>query len=364
MSLSLYPTPGASSSKSNNLPPTLASSFRDRSITLPNFSTLKTKDLRSGHRSSVRGLGWSIDGRKLATCGADRVIRIWVPERSVDHRASTELRGHAESVDQLAWNPTHPEVLASASGDRTVRIWDTRGKGEGLVVATPGANINIAYHPTGEYIAVGDKTDTVSIIDSRQQKVVHTVCSRRTTPPTGETSYTNTTVLGSGDEINELTYSPDGSLLLLSSGNGSVHIHHTTHDHRRVHSHPTHTANVFCLHYDPLSRYIATASSDAMIGLWHSTEWYAVKMITSLTFPARAIGFSWDGELLAAAGEDAYVSINATAGAGEDQVHRLALAAGTVVNTLAWHPSRYVLAYAGDEPGVKDVGCVRVFGLQ
>ncbi|CDW96962.1 hypothetical protein, partial [Sporisorium scitamineum] len=198
MSLSLYPTPsGSSSSKTiNGLPASLATSFRDRNITLPNFSQLKTKELRSGHRQSVRGLGWSIDGRKLATCGADRSIRIWVPERSIDHRASTELRGHTESVDQLVWHPLQPEVLASASADKTVRVWDVRSKPSDTAITTPGANINIAYHPTGNYIAVGDKTDTVSIIDTRQNRILHTVCTRRSTAPlTGDPSYTQTTTL-------------------------------------------------------------------------------------------------------------------------------------------------------------------------
>lgn len=371
MSLSLYP-PSSSSSKTmvNGLPASLAHSFRDRNIVLPNFSQLKTKELRSGHRQSVRGLGWSIDGRKLATCGADRTIRVWVPERSIDHRASTELRGHADSVDQLVWNPVQPDILATASADKTVRVWDTRSGKAGQdgavgVIATPGSNINIAYHPSGHLLAVGDKTDTVSIVDTRTNAVVHTVCTRRATPPS-ESTCSATTVLNSHDEINELCFSADGSLLLLSSGSGAIHIHHTTADepYARIHSHPAHTANVFCLQPDPLSRYIATASSDSMISLWHSTEYYSLKMITSLAFPARAIGFSFDGELLAAGGEDPFISINATSPSviSDDQLAKIALGQGTMINTLAWHPSKYVLAYAGDEPQ-KDVGTVRVFNL-
>ena len=371
MSLSLYPT--ASTSKlPNGLSSTLAASFKDRHINLPNFSACKTKDLRGGHRASVRGLGWSVDGRKLATCSADRSIRIWVPERSVDPRASTELRGHSESVDQLVWHPTNSEVLASAGGDKTVRVWDARTRATERTVNTPGANINIAYHPSGDYLAVGDKSDTVSVVDVRQGKVLHTLCSRRPSAPAGDASFTASTVLGSHDEINELAFSADGSLLLLSSGSGSVHIHHTLsspNPYARIHSHPTHTANVFCLQSDPLSRFIATASSDSMISLWHSTEWYSVKMITSLAFPARAIGFSFDGELLAAGGEDPFISINATNPsatpdrADSDQLHKIQLPPSTMINTLAWHPSKYVLAYAGDE-AQKDIGTVRVFNLQ
>ncbi|KIS69445.1 uncharacterized protein UMAG_02777 [Mycosarcoma maydis] len=369
MSLSLYPT--VSSSKTiNGLPWSLASSFRERNISLPNFAQLRTKELRSGHRQSVRGLGWSVDGRKLATCGADRTVRIWVPERSIDHRASTELRGHADSVDQLVWNPVLADVLATASADKTVRIWDTRVKasqGASTTIGTPGSNINISYHPSGKYLAVGDKTDTVSIVDTRTHSIVHTVCTRRATPPADSTC-TQSTVLNSHDEINELAFSADGSLLLLSSGSGSIHIHHTDSSpqpYARIHSHPAHTANVFCLQPDPLSRYIATASSDSMISLWHSTEYVSLKMLTTLAFPARAIGFSFDGELLAAGGEDAFITINATSPSivGNDELATIALGPGTMINTLAWHPSKYVLAYAGDEAQQKDTGTVRVFNL-
>lgn len=375
MSLSFYPQPQApttSTSKSNpsSIPAHILSSFRDRSISLPTLSSFKTKDLRNGHRSSVRGLGWSIDGRKLATCSADRTIRIWVPERSIDHRASTELRGHTDSVDQLVWHPKNPEVLATASGDKTVRIWDTRINAEAGVVNTPGANINITYHPSGDYIAVGDKSDTVSIIDTRQGKVLHTVCSRKIAPTTssGETgTWTNATVGGSYDEINELSFSPDGSLLYLSSGSGSIHIHHTQSNqaYTRIDSIKAHTSNIFCIQPDPLSRFIATASSDAMISLWDSREWFSHKMITSLTFPARAIGFSYDGEILASGGEDPVISVNATnpGNVGEDQVWKIPLPQGTMINTLAWHPNKYVVAYAGDEGNKSDVGCVRVWGL-
>jgi WD repeat-containing protein 26 len=32
------------------------------------------------------------------------------------------LEGHKEMVNSVAWHPTHPHMLASASDDRTVRM--------------------------------------------------------------------------------------------------------------------------------------------------------------------------------------------------------------------------------------------------
>ena len=40
----------------------------------------------------------------------------------------TSLKGHSDSVDQVDWSPTHVNHLVSASGDRTVRVWDMRCK--------------------------------------------------------------------------------------------------------------------------------------------------------------------------------------------------------------------------------------------
>ena len=39
----------------------------------------------------------------------------------------TALKGHSDSVDQTCWSPTHPNQLVSASGDKTVKVWDIRG---------------------------------------------------------------------------------------------------------------------------------------------------------------------------------------------------------------------------------------------
>lgn len=37
------------------------------------------------------------------------------------------MKGHSDSVDQLCWHPTNGNLLVTASGDRTVRVWDARG---------------------------------------------------------------------------------------------------------------------------------------------------------------------------------------------------------------------------------------------
>lgn len=48
------------------------------------------------------------------------------------------FRGHGDSVDQLCWHPNNPDHLATASGDKTVRIWDSRTNKAAAVINTKG----------------------------------------------------------------------------------------------------------------------------------------------------------------------------------------------------------------------------------
>lgn len=49
---------------------------------------------------------------------------VWIQSKAKD----LELKGHTDSVDQLCWDPKHSDLVATASGDKSVRLWDARSK--------------------------------------------------------------------------------------------------------------------------------------------------------------------------------------------------------------------------------------------
>lgn len=95
-----------------------------------------------GHAGKVHSVGFNAPGTRLASGSYDKTARVWWWERSNTTKDSLTLRGHTGSVDQLRWDPVHPDLLATAGQDKTVRIWDTRCAFPGsLAIQPPLTNV-------------------------------------------------------------------------------------------------------------------------------------------------------------------------------------------------------------------------------
>lgn len=83
----------------------------------------------TGHRDEVNAIKWDPSGQLLASCSDDYTAKIWSMSSSTCMR---DLRDHTKEIYTIKWSPTGPGsnnpnadlLLASASFDSTVRIWD------------------------------------------------------------------------------------------------------------------------------------------------------------------------------------------------------------------------------------------------
>ncbi|XP_026482820.1 THO complex subunit 3-like [Ctenocephalides felis] len=255
------------------------------------------------------------------------------------------FRGHTGSVDQLCWHASQPDLLSTASGDKSVRIWDARVAKCAATINTKGENINITWSPDGNTIAVGNKEDLVTFIDTKTHKIL------------AEEQY--------NFEVNEISWNNSSNLFFLTNGQGCIHVMSYP-KLELLHVLKAHPATCICIEFDPTGRYFATGSADALVSLWDAEHLACVRMFSRLEWPVRTISFSHDGQLLASASEDLLIDIGHTE-TGE-KIADISVDAATF--TVAWHPKQYLLAYACDDKDMsstydrkRDAGTLKVWGF-
>ncbi|GKY92457.1 hypothetical protein MPSEU_000216200 [Mayamaea pseudoterrestris] len=121
----------------------------------------------------------------VASASASSSIKIWnlsqdvVLEETLDdtHRKAltptTQCRGHARGVNEVCWNP-YAALLASASDDKTVRIWDI-ATGESLSELKGHENFVFCVDQQQTMVVSGSFDETVKLWDLRTGDCVCTL---------------------------------------------------------------------------------------------------------------------------------------------------------------------------------------------
>lgn len=160
--------------------------------------------------------------------------------------------------------------------------------------------------------------------------------------------------------------------LFLTTGDGTV----------KVVSYPdftiqqtlhAHTAACLSVALSPTARHLAVGGGDALISLWDTSDWVCKRTVSSANGGAvRSLSWSWDGRFIVGACDEADSGpgleiFHAETG---DSVYTISTTTGSMggglglgVPAVAWHPSRYCLAYSvyGDGLGANSMG-LRIAG--
>jgi WD40 repeat protein/energy-coupling factor transporter ATP-binding protein EcfA2 len=214
----------------------------------------------TGHSSVgvVRRVTFSPDGHLLASASWDNVIRLWdTSDPNNPQPVGQPLRGHTGFVSSVAFSPDG-KTLASSSIDKTVRIWD---------LTTP--------------------TDVKEL----------------TAPLTGD------------GEFHLAAFSPDGRTLAAASYDGAVRLWNVA-DRRAPHASPVlsgHTGPVWAVAFSPNGQTLASAGSDKTVRLWNVADPAHAQQLGSplagLTGSAYTVAFDPVGSVLAVSGQDGVIRL-------------------------------------------------------
>ncbi|GFR43966.1 hypothetical protein Agub_g5109, partial [Astrephomene gubernaculifera] len=115
----------------------------------------------AGHDDEVNAIKWDPSGRLLASCSDDKTAKVW--SLSSD-KPVQDFRDHQREIYTIRWSPTGPQsanpnmplLLASASFDTTVRLWDIEaGRAVQCLQKHVEPVYSVAFSPNGKLVATG-----------------------------------------------------------------------------------------------------------------------------------------------------------------------------------------------------------------
>jgi WD40 repeat protein/3',5'-cyclic AMP phosphodiesterase CpdA len=235
----------------------------------------------AGHSDELNSVAFSPEGSLLATASDDRTARIWDLTTGTTR---TVLYGHGARVRAVAFSPDR-SLLATASDDRSARIWDIATGTSRTTLNGHGAGLTaVAFAPDGSLLATASGDGTARIWDVAA-------------------GTTRATLKGHDAGVGAVAFSPDGSLLATASDDETARIWDVSTGITRT-TLEGHSLGLTGLAFSPDGSLLATASDDETARIWDIATGITRTTLGSPLIGLNGVAFSPDGSLLATASDD------------------------------------------------------------
>jgi WD40 repeat protein/serine/threonine protein kinase len=232
-----------------------------------------------GHKSAVRGVAYSPNGRQIVTGSDDKSVKVWDASSG---RQLLSLEGHAEPVGHVAFSPDGDWIAGAST--KTLKIWR----------ATDGRELRtIPFKTPAEFLFSSDGK-RILIRDPRKRR--------------SETKFVEVWDVESGRQTIDRTahpnvpyeaaeFSPDGKRLVIVNNRtqDKIDLYDVASGDKIRVLKPNYIVN--CIAFSPRSNRIASGG-DRIVDIWDISSGHKLVSFKGHTAEVDAVAFSPDGSRL------------------------------------------------------------------
>jgi WD40 repeat protein len=238
------------------------------------------------HTGRVTCVAYNADGSLLASASWDKTVCIWNTKTGT---LEGILKGHTDWVTSVAWSPCCSQ-LVTCSRDKTIRLWDaTTQSVKATLQGSSHCVLAVAFDPSGGYIASGSEDKSVSLWDVTTCSVIGTL-------------------QGHTDAVLTVAFDRSGKCFASGSRDMTIRLWDLT-THHSVAILTGHSGWVLAVAFDACGAYVASGSEDKTIRLWDVTTHQTIVTLKGHVGYVRAVAFDASGGYIASGSEDNTVRI-------------------------------------------------------